>query len=96
MQRRKPIPRGLTWLGQAVDSAWSKALEMQSGPAPTPLDFYRRRVQLRHALVTVEAAIALREERTPAESEPAPVDLERLREDLLVALWLTEVLLSRH
>jgi hypothetical protein len=67
---------------------------MQSGP--TPLDFYRRRVQLRHALVTVEAAIALREERTPAESEPTPADLEGLREDLLVALWLTEVLLSRH
>jgi hypothetical protein len=51
-------------------------------------------VQLRHALVAVESAIVLRDERTPEDGEPA--NLEGLRQDLLVALWLTEVLLSRH
>lgn len=68
--------------------------EVQSAPSPTPLDLYRRRVQLRHALVAVESAIVLRDERTPEDAEPA--NLEGLRQDLLVALWLTEVLLSRH
>jgi hypothetical protein len=52
-------------------------------------------VQLRHALVAVESAIVLREERAP-EDDPEPVNLEGLRQDLLVALWLTEVLLSKH
>jgi septum formation topological specificity factor MinE len=51
-------------------------------------------VQLRHALVAVESAIVLREERAPEDAEPA--NLEGLRQDLLVALWLTEVLLSKH
>jgi hypothetical protein len=68
---------------------------VQSAPSPTPLDLYRRRVQLRHALVAVESAIVLREERAP-EDDPEPVNLEGLRQDLLVALWLTEVLLSKH
>jgi hypothetical protein len=51
-------------------------------------------VQLRHALVAVESAIVLEEERALEDAEP--VNLEGLRQDLLVALWLTEVLLSRH
>jgi hypothetical protein len=67
---------------------------MTSGHSPTSIDVYRRRLQLRHALVTVEAAIALRDE--PGSDRSDTVDLEGLREDLLVALWLTEILLSKH
>jgi hypothetical protein len=67
---------------------------VQSEHSPVPIDVYRRRAQLRHALVTIEAAIAQRDERDPGGSET--VNLEGLREDLLVALWLTEILLSKH
>ena len=67
---------------------------MQSAQAPARLDLYRRRVQLRHALVAVGAAIAVSDEGTQNGSEP--LNLEGLRQDLLVALWLNEVLLSRH
>ena len=62
--------------------------------APAPIDVYRRRLQLRHALVTVEAAIALRDEPGAGSSETD--NLEGLREDLLVALWLTEALLAKR
>ena len=44
-------------------------------------------------MVAVESAIVLRGA-PPEDAEP--VNLEGLRQDLLVALWLTEVLLSRH
>jgi hypothetical protein len=59
-----------------------------------PIDVYRRRLQLRHALITVEAAIALRDK--PGAGGSATVNLEGLREDLLVALWLTDVLLGKR
>jgi hypothetical protein len=65
-----------------------------SGYSSTQIDVYRRRVELRHALATVEAAIALRDERGSASSDE--VNLEGLREDLLMALWLTEILLSKR
>jgi len=84
----------LTRLGQAPRGLERESQGVQSAPSPTSLDLYRRRVQLRHALVAVESAIVLKEERAPEDAEP--VNLEGLRQDLLVALWLTEVLLSRH
>jgi hypothetical protein len=59
-----------------------------------PIDVYRRRAQLRYALVTVEAAIMLSGEYGQDSSEPAY--LEGMREDLLAALWLTEIMLSKH
>jgi hypothetical protein len=62
--------------------------------SPAPIDVYRRRFQLRDALVSVEAAIALRDEPGPRGSES--VKLEGLREDLLVALWLTETQLAKR
>jgi hypothetical protein len=61
------------------------------GRSPTQIEAYRRRVELQHALATVEAAIALRVEGGSACS----VNLEGLREDLLVALWLCEILLAK-
>ena len=67
---------------------------MTSAPSPAPIDVYRRRLQLRHALVSVEAAIALREEPNSGGSES--VNLEALQEDLLAALWLTETLLAQR
>jgi hypothetical protein len=82
-----------------VKRSWAslgEAQSMESGHAPTPIDIYRRRAQLRHALATVEAAIVLSDERAACGDEPVVVNLEGLREDLLVALWLTEVLLSNH
>jgi hypothetical protein len=60
--------------------------------SPTRIDAYRRRVELRHALTTVEEAIALRDESGSACS----ANLDGLREDLLVALWLTEILLAKR
>ena len=78
-------------MGQAGRIVPGDPEHVESGPSPTPIDVYRRRAQLRHALVTVEAAIMLR---GPDSSEPA--DLEGLREDLLAALWLTEILLSKQ
>lgn len=65
---------------------------MTPGRSPTQIEAYRRRVELRHALATVEEAIALRDERGSACS----VNLEGLREDLLVALWLCEILLAKR
>jgi hypothetical protein len=81
----------LTQLGQAGVILSGNPEDVESKPSPTPIDVYRRRAQLRYALVTVEAAIMLR---GPDSSEPA--DLEGLREDLLAALWLTEILLSKQ
>jgi hypothetical protein len=63
-----------------------------SGRSPTQIEAHRRLLELRHALATVEAAIALRNERGSACS----VNLEGLREDLLVALWLCEILLAKR
>jgi hypothetical protein len=65
-------------------------LEHSSGP----IDVYRRRRELRHALATVEAAIAVRDDHDSGRSDT--VNLEGLREDLLVALWLTETVLRKH
>jgi hypothetical protein len=62
--------------------------------SPTPIDIYRRRRELRHALATVEAAIAVRDDHDSGRSDT--VNLEGLREDLLVVLWLTETLLPKH
>jgi len=67
---------------------------VESRPSPAPIDVYRHRAQLRQALLTVEEAIVLRGECGPDSSEP--VNLEGLRDDLLAALWLTEILLARH
>jgi len=61
---------------------------------PAPIDVYRRRLELRHAPVTVEGAIALRDE--PGAGGSETVNLEGLREDLLVALWLTEIVLAKR
>ena len=81
-------------MGQAGRIVSGNPEHVESRPSPTPIDVYRRRAQLRHALVTVEAAIMLRGDSGPDRSEPA--DLEGLREDLLAALWLTEILLTKH
>jgi hypothetical protein len=84
----------LTQLGQAGRISSGNPEDVESRPSPTPIDVYRRRAQLRYALVTVEAAIMLRGECGPDSSEAA--SLEGLREDLLAALWLTEILLSKQ
>jgi hypothetical protein len=84
----------LTKLGQAGRIVSGNPEDVESGPSPAPIDVYRRRAQLRHALVTVEAAIMLKGECDLDSSEPA--NLGGLREDLLAALWLTEILLSKH
>jgi hypothetical protein len=65
-----------------------------SGHSPTPIDAYRRTVELKQALATVEAAIALRDERGSACS--GGVNLEGLREDIVGALWLAEILLFKR
>jgi hypothetical protein len=62
------------------------------GRSPTQIDAYKRRVELRRALATVEEAIALRDERGSA----CTVNLEGLQEDLLAALWLCEILLTKR
>jgi hypothetical protein len=64
------------------------------GHAPTPIEPYRRRVELTRALAAVEAAIALRDEQGRAVSPFA--NLDRLRDDLLVALRLSEIMLPTH
>jgi hypothetical protein len=84
----------LTKLGQAGRIVSGNPEHVEPRPSPTPIDVYRHRAQLRHALVTVEAAIMLKGESGPDSSEPT--NLEGLREDLLAALWLTEILLSKH
>ena len=81
-------------MGQAGRIVSGNPEHVESRPSPTPIDVYRHRTQLRHALVTVEAAIMLRGECGPDSSEPA--NLEGLRDDLLAALWLTEILLAKH
>jgi hypothetical protein len=65
-----------------------------SGHPPTPIDAHKRTVELRQALATVDAAIALRDERGSPCS--GGVNLDGLREDLVVALWLTEILLFKR
>jgi hypothetical protein len=72
----------------------SNPQDVTSGYSCRPIDAYRRRAELRHALATVEAAIALRDERGSDASNK--VNLEGLREDLLTALWLTEILVSKR
>jgi hypothetical protein len=72
----------------------SNPQDVTSGYSSRPIDAYRRRAELRHALATVEAAIALRDERGSDASNK--VNLEGLREDLLTALWLTEILVSKR
>ena len=62
--------------------------------APTPIDLYRRRSRLRQALAAVDEAIELASAHFAAEAEPTVFGLERLRDDLLIALWLTELGLS--
>jgi hypothetical protein len=81
-------------LGQARRILPGDPQKVKFERAPAPIDVYRRRLQLRHALVTVEAAIALRDEPGAGSSETD--NLEGLREDLLVALWLTEALLAKR
>ena len=81
-------------MSQARRIVSSNPEHVESRPPPARIDVYRRRAQLRYALVTVEAAIMLRGEGGPDSSEPD--NLEGLREDLLVALWLTEILHAKH
>jgi hypothetical protein len=65
------------------------------GKPPVPIDIYRRRARLRHALVTVEEAIALANAQRAADGGvPTIVGLEQLRDDLLIALWITQLGLS--
>jgi hypothetical protein len=49
---------------------------------------------LRQALATVDEAIELANAHVAASAEPTAFGLERLRDDLLIALWLTELGLS--
>jgi hypothetical protein len=63
---------------------------MASDGSAARLDLFRRRRDLRHALATVEAAIAQH-----GEESPDTANLEGLRRDLLTALQLTELLLGR-
>jgi hypothetical protein len=58
---------------------------------PTSIDVYRRRSRLRQALAAVDEAIELASGHVAAEAEPTVFGLERLRDDLLIALWLTEL-----
>jgi len=46
---------------------------------------------LRRALEAVDEAIKLANAHIGAEAEPTVFGLERLRDDLLIALWLTEL-----
>jgi hypothetical protein len=81
-------------LGQAGRILRGHSQEVKFEHSTVPIDVYRRRLQLRHALVAVDAAIALQDE--PREGGSETVNLEGLREDLLVALWLVEVLLAKR
>lgn len=49
---------------------------------------------MRQALATVDEAIELANAHVAARAEPTAFGLERLRDDLLIALWLTELGLS--
>ena len=61
------------------------------------MDVYRRRARLRHALVTVEEAIAVAEAQRDADGgKPTIFGLEQLRDDLLIALWLTQLGLANR
>jgi hypothetical protein len=71
--------------------------ETGSEKPPVPLDVYRRRARLRHALVTVEEALALAEvQRGVDGGKPTIFGLEQLRDDLLIALWLTQLGLANR
>jgi len=83
----------LTKLGQAGRIVPGNPQKVKFEHSAAPIDVYRRRLELRHALATVEAAIALRDQPDRGGSET--VNLESLREDLLVALWLVEGLLEK-
>ena len=64
---------------------------MASEESTARLDGFRRRRELRHALATVEAAIAQH-----AGESTDLVKLEGLRRDLLPALELNELLLNER
>lgn len=81
----------LTRPGQAPGAARGDAPSMTSEDSTAQLDLFRRRRELRHALATVEAAIA-QHDGDGAET----ARLAGLRIDLLAALELTELLLARH
>jgi len=62
---------------------------MASEDSTAQLDLFRRRRELRHALATVDAAIAQHDAQSPETAR-----LAGLRVDLLAALELTELLLA--
>jgi hypothetical protein len=69
--------------------------EAGSGNPTVPIDIYRRRARLRHALVTVEETIALVNAQRAADGgKPTVFGLEQLRDDLRMALWITQLGLS--
>ena len=71
--------------------------EAGSEKPPVPMDVYRRRARLRHALVTVEEAIAVAEAQRDADGgKPTIFGLEQFRDDLLIALWLTQLGLANR
>jgi hypothetical protein len=71
--------------------------EAGSGNPPVPIDIYRRRARLRHALVTVEEAMALANAQRAADGgKPTIFGLEQLRDDLLIALWITQLGLANR
>jgi hypothetical protein len=88
------LVESLTTLGQARRILTGNPRGVTFEHSPGPIDVYRRRRELRHALATVEAAIAVRDDHDSGRLDT--VNLEGLREDLLVALWLTETLLRKH
>ncbi len=71
--------------------------EAGSEKPPVPMDVYRRRARLRHALATVEEALALAEAQREADGvKPTIFGLEQLRDDLLIALWITQLGLANR
>ncbi len=71
--------------------------EAGSEKPPVPMDVYRRRARLRHALVTVEEALALAEAQRDADGvKPTIFGLEQFRDDLLIALWITQLGLTNR
>ena len=71
--------------------------EAGSEKPPVPMDVYRRRARLRHALVTVEEALALAEAQRDADGGKQTIfGLEQLRDDLLIALWITQLGLANR
>jgi hypothetical protein len=88
------LAESLTKLGQARRILPGNPQDVTFEHSPAPIEVYRRRLELSQALVTVEAAIALRDE--PYAGSSKAVRLEGLRDDLRVALWLTENLLAKR